>query len=272
MVRIGADVLPQLSSVLKRRNDNVDLAVVVEVREGAPAMRTRRLKILARLSRCVLEGPISNIRKNGVWLFIFRGLEHFYVVVNVRARSKEVFPSIIVQVEEARAPSAALYRESGEARAVSRVFEQTATEVTKKRKRFVCQTHDADVRTAVVVVIPEIRAHAGDRLATVRQRHAGHHSDFFKGSVASVMKQEILLIVVGHEDVHKPVVVIVGEGHAHSAAVMLGDTGSLGNIFKRPVSAVAVKRVGKALEVRRMTINAQVARWVAAETIVARRP
>ena len=42
--------------------------------------------------------------------------------------------------------------------------------------------------------------------------------------------------------------------------MVLRDPGSLGDIFKRSVSPVAVKRVGKALEVLRVAINAQVAR------------
>jgi tetratricopeptide (TPR) repeat protein len=252
------------------RNDNVDFAVVIEVRESAPTMRARCLKILARLSRRVLEGPVSEIRKNAVWLFILRGLKHFHVVVDVRARGEQVFPSVIVQVEEARAPAAALDREGREPRAVSRVFEQAATEVTKKRERLIRQTHDADVRTAVVVVIPEIRPHARDRFPAIRQSHARQDSDFFKGSVAAIMKQEILLVVIRHEDVHKAVIVIIGEGHAHAPAMVLGDPRSLGDIFKRPVSTVAVKRVGEAFEVRRVAINTQVARGITAETIVAR--
>src|SRR5689334_9040558 len=76
MVRIWADILPQLCPILKRSNDNVDFAIVIEIRESAAAMRAGRLKILASLSRCVRECPISEIRKNGVWLLISRGLEH----------------------------------------------------------------------------------------------------------------------------------------------------------------------------------------------------
>src|ERR1700745_4005178 len=68
MVRIWAHVLPQLCSILKRSDDNVDLAIVIEVRESTAAMRAGRLKILASLRRCVPEGAISEIRKNSVWL------------------------------------------------------------------------------------------------------------------------------------------------------------------------------------------------------------
>src|SRR5207237_9555834 len=106
-----------------------------------------------------------------------------------------------------------------------------------------------DVHENVVVLIPDILPHQGGRLAAVRQSRPRQHSYFFKGSVAEVMKQEILLVVVGHEDVHKAVVVIIGESHAHAPAMVLRDPGSLGDIFKRSVSPVAVKRVGKALEV-----------------------
>src|SRR5215470_18448015 len=219
-------------------------------------MRAGHLKILARLGRYVPEGPISEIRKNAVWLLISRSLEHFHIVVNVRARGEQIFPSVIVQVEEAGAPAAALDREDREACAVSRVLEQAAPEVMKKRKRLVRQIYDADVRTTVVVVIPEIRPHAGDGLATVQQRHARQDSDFFKGSVAAVMKQEILLVVVGYEDVHKAVVVIIGEGNAHSASLVLGDPRPFGDIFERSVASIAVKGVCEALKVFRMAVNA----------------
>src|SRR5207244_9913778 len=55
--------------------------------------------------------------------------------------------------------------------------------------------------------------------------------------------QKIRALIVGDENVWITVSIEVSDGHAHSFAEVLGDSGFLGNIGERAVAVVAVERV-----------------------------
>src|SRR5690242_9844497 len=143
-------------------------------------MRAWKLKTFARLRRDVLKFSIAGVCKNAVRLFVFGGLKHLDVVVDVRTTDKEVLPSVIVQVEKAGAPSAAGDAQGGKLAAIGSILEEPAAEVMKYRKRLVGQVDHIDVGQAVIVVVPEIRAHTGDRLAAIQQRDTRHDPDFLE--------------------------------------------------------------------------------------------
>src|SRR3989442_15991584 len=58
-----AHVLPQLCGVLKRRDHNVDFAVVVKICEGTAAVRPGNLEIIANRCGTFPESPVSEVRE-----------------------------------------------------------------------------------------------------------------------------------------------------------------------------------------------------------------
>src|SRR6185437_2385369 len=119
--------------------------------------------------------------------------------------------------------------------------------------------------TAVVIVVLELRAHAGDWLAGIAQRGSGKQPDLFEGPVALVVEEEVRHVVVGDESVRKAVLIVIGEGDAHAAARKFRDAGPFADIFEGSVAAIAVERAGEALEILRVAIDAKPAGGVAAE-------
>ena len=104
-VRVGADVLPKFRRLTKGANDHVDFSIVIKVRKGAAAVRTRKIK--ARFQRNVAERAVSKIREETVGLFVVRGSKKINQVVDVGVGREQVFPAVIVEIEEAVAPAAA---------------------------------------------------------------------------------------------------------------------------------------------------------------------
>ena len=74
-----------------------------------------------------------------------------------------------------------------------------------------------DVRIAIVIEIAKIQSHAGDEGAVLGQSDIGLKSHFLE-LVSQVMKEEIVLRVVGHEEIRLAVQIVVGHAHAHSLA------------------------------------------------------
>ena len=58
-----------------------------------------------------------------------------------------------------------------------------------------------------------------------------------------IVKQKIRAFIIGDENVRITVSIKVSDGHTHSFAEVLGDSGFLGNIGERAVPVVAVERV-----------------------------
>ena len=85
-------------------------------------------------------------------------------------------------------------------------------------------------------------------------------------------KRKFGLIVVGDEDVDEAVAIVIGEGDAHAAALMLRDPRLLRHVLEGAVAAIAIERIGEPLEIHRVAVDAHVARGVAAKTVVADRP
>ena len=81
----------------------------------------------------------------------------------------------------------------------------------------------------------------------------------FESAIAPIVKQKIGHVVVADENVREAVIIVVGERHAHAAADVLADSGFFGDVLESAVAAVAVQRVGEALEIFGVAVHAQIA-------------
>jgi hypothetical protein len=72
------------------------------------------------------------------------------------------------------------------------------------------------------------------------------------------VEEHIRGVVVGHEDVHETVMIVIGEGDPHSLPANLADARRGRYVRERAVSVVVVKRVGQRRVVLGMAVGAQV--------------
>ena len=98
-VVIWAGVLPKLRRLAHCADHDIDLAIVIEVRESRSAMDARALEILACLVRDVAKSAIAGIGENAVGEFVFSCLEGLDGVVDMGVRGEKVFPTVIVEIE-----------------------------------------------------------------------------------------------------------------------------------------------------------------------------
>ena len=107
-----------------------------------------------------------------------------------------------------------------------------------KRKRLTVERHENDIRQAVVIDVPEIHAHSRDEFPVFGQSHAGVEGNFFETAAALVVKEEIVHLVVGDEEIHQAVQIVVRHPDAHSFSGMGADSRFRGNVAEGPVTVV----------------------------------
>src|SRR5450759_2931479 len=140
------------------RDHNVDSAVAIEVAKGTAAMPCRRG---SRKSRFACQSlPLatrSRIAKDGVVLIhCERRFRHRF---HMAARYKQVFPAIVVEIEEAGAISGHRSRQLAQSRGKSHLFETFAALIPEQRKSLIVECDENNVGIPVIVIIAKIQTH-----------------------------------------------------------------------------------------------------------------
>ena len=113
---------------------------------------------------------------------------------------------------------------------------------------------DEEVVVAVAVEVPGVHAHPGLRGAVEGEGGAAIEGHLAERTVPVVQPEEVLHLVVGHEEVDPPVPVQVGGHHPQAVAALAEDPGVGGDVLEGPVPAVAHQAVGEGGEGARAAV------------------
>src|SRR3954470_14947839 len=156
----------------------------------------------------------------------------------MRQREEQVFPPVVVEIVHADAPAGELARAHQQSGALRIVFEDAGAEITEEQKRVVENSGHHEVRLSIVVEVPKVTAHPGNREAVFAQSHGGFESDLLERSVALVSEEKIAHRIVRYEDIGEPIAVDIGEGDSHAFADLAADSRCLRDIRKAAVMVV----------------------------------
>ena len=162
-------------------------------------------------------------------------------------RNEEILPSIVVIVDESKAPSRVELRRGADAGQRRDVVESPITVVLVEGIPLVGQVCHYNIRPAVIVVIGEVDAHSGKRLPFGVHRHSGLEADFLEGSIRLLMKEELGHRVIGDKNIHAPVVVVVGEGKPQGLGRLV-EPQLMRNLGEIAVAVVVIHKQGDRLE------------------------
>src|SRR5580704_13539388 len=124
---------------------------------------------------------------------------------------EEIFPAVVIVVEEAYPPSRVSHGHLANASRVAGIAEGAVSVVLVERVALIRQVGDDNVRPSIVIVIGKIHAHASVGSAIQVDRDFGGQTDLFEGSVALIVIKELNHGVIGHKKVDCAVTVIVGD-------------------------------------------------------------
>ena len=180
---IADPVVAGLLPVLQQRrravhvvDDEVEIAVVVEIADGKAASDPGDLQARAGALRDVAEAR-AEIQQQLVLLAV--GLAELRELVDVRkdvaVGEEEIELAVQVGVEEGRAPSHPVEGRPGDAGGRARVLEVPAVEVVIQRVPIVRERGEHEIHAAVAVVVAGVRAHS--RLRARRRRSRATPAD-----------------------------------------------------------------------------------------------
>src|SRR5205814_3562287 len=137
-------------------------------------------------------------------------------VHHVALCDKEILPTIIVIVEEMRAPTGKAQGRATEPRCIGYITEGTVTIVAEQHIALVGEIGGHDIRTAIVIEVGEIGTHPGKGLAVLIVSNARQQPDFAKGAITVVVVEETLHRIIGDENVGVTVTVIISKRNSQS--------------------------------------------------------
>ncbi len=204
-------------------DDDVGVAVVVEVAEGRAPTDLRQPECGARRRRHVLEAAVPKVAKQLLALMQWKRIARLRERLDGLHRAvdgQQIEPAVVVVVEPGRAKAGVAQAGRGEPRLRAPVLERARPVVDVEIVTLARLLGDEEVVVAVVVEIAGVHAHAGFGLAFLRQRHARRQRRVPERAVVLVDPELIGLAVVGDVEVD-PSVAVEDRPSSHRAPVRI---------------------------------------------------
>src|SRR6266851_5470037 len=245
----GARIAAQkLGKIVDGVDDDVEIAVVVEVAEGAAARGDGRRDAGTGVVGNVVEAAVAEIFVKQLALRVAGfGLELLDLGIDVAVAEEDVRPAVVVHVKKTAAP-AEILGVLAEAAQVGGVLEIRAAEIVIKRRGIASEIRFDEIEIAVEIVIGGGDAHAGLRLAVGAESAARFDGDVGESAVFFVLIERAGRGIVGDVNVRPAVVVEIGGEHAEAeGAVGLQDAGFFADVGEGAVAVVVVENVFSAV-------------------------
>src|SRR5229473_3114309 len=249
----GARIAAQkLGKIVDGVDDDIEVAVIVEVAEGAAARGDRRGDARPGVVGNIIEAPVAQILVKQLALRVAGfGLELLDFRIDVAVANENVGPAVVVHVEKPAAPAEILGM-LPEAALVSGVLEIGAAEIVVKRGCVAGKICFDEIEIAVEIIIGGGDAHARLGLAVGAESAACFYGDVGESAVLLILIESAGGGIVGDVNVRPAVVVEIGGEHAEAeGAVGLQDAGFFADVAERSVAVVVIENVFAAVESRR---------------------
>src|SRR2546426_2846257 len=177
----------QLGIIVHRVDYHVDIAVVVKISESAATGGDRLGDARPALHRDIFEAGVSQVSIEQLALRISGlGFELLDFWIYMPVTDQDVWPAIVVHIEESAAP-AKILRVRTEAGSKSSIFEIRSTQVVVQRRRVSGEIGFDDIEIAVHIVISRGDSHAGLRLAIGAESASRFQRDVHKFAIFLVL-------------------------------------------------------------------------------------
>src|SRR6516225_937798 len=158
MVVAGRGVSKQLRPAIQARDHGIDASVAVEIAECEAAMLSQLLK-----ARTCFRRDIGK----GVALLVLQHQISLRIALHVASGDQDILVAIVVQVEYSGTPPVPPDRGTAKPAAIRHILESPLADIPEERKSLPGKRRHKQIFPAVVVVVAEIGAHGGDRLAVI---------------------------------------------------------------------------------------------------------
>src|SRR5437867_10022437 len=256
-VRSGRLVATQeLRHIVDTVDKNIDVAVIVEVAKGTPASGHFFQDSRPAIQRDVGELSVPQITIYYLALSITRlGIGLGHLRINVAIADENIGPAIVVEIDEARAPTAKACI-SAQSRLKGCVLEDHFTQVPIEAGSVAGEIRLHDIEVTIAVKIDRRAAHPGLRLAVRAIGDPRFDGNIREGPIVIVFVHCRGGRVVRNIDVGPAVVVEIGHQHAKPiGSWRIEDSGLFRNVGKCSITVVVKKDVLPPLQAGRAAGN-----------------
>src|SRR5215470_16294446 len=225
-------------------DEDVHIAVIVEVPKSAAAATMRGGYSRAGSIRQLLKLPFSEIAKYGARRFVGI-LRQFLLHLRVHAacHHEQIGIAIVVEIDYPR-PPADIARFHPNSRGASDIIEIRGAVVVVKDVGVVGEMSLEEIKVTVKIVVAHAHAHARLFSAIVAQRDAALHAFLTKSTVVIVHEEKTRRGVGSHVDVGPSILIEIGCDDRHAVRGSgFCDARLPCHVRKCPIAVVAVKGV-----------------------------
>src|SRR5882762_5824130 len=205
----GCLVMKHVCRPFIRIHNCIHAPVVVQISGRHSARHPQLPKYRPRLSGHV-DKTLTSISRQQHRLTVPQIRERqLHSVQIVPLRNQQVFPPVIVVVQEPNTPSRMGQRHFTDSRSRARIRERAITVVSIQRVSLICQVSNHNIRPAIIVIVCEIHAHACIGSAVNIHGNFGWQPHLFKRSISLAVVQKLHHRIVGHKQIDMSIAIIV---------------------------------------------------------------
>jgi hypothetical protein len=235
-------VAQQRGRLVQIHDQDIDVAIVIEIAEGHAAAGMRLGDAGPRQVAQFFEFAVSQIAKNHAGRFVGRvGRLLLHFGIDHAGGEEQVGKAVVVQVHDAGAP-ADVARFHTQARADGDVAEIALAVVAVEHVGVAAKMRLEDIQVSVGIEVSKGQAHARLFLPVLAQRHAGFQALLGEGAVAIVVEEQAGRGVARHVNIGPAVAIEIGRHRGQAIARLHGgDAGFLAHVGERAVAVVVVE-------------------------------
>src|SRR6266550_6314685 len=225
-------------------DDDGKLAIVPKIAYGQSSRGRRGVNPGSRRRRDVGEGGIAVVAIKEAWLLVSATqvkLVHFRIDVSVS--KNEVWPAVVVEVEEHGAPAQVL-RMQAEPSRESNIRKKSFTIVAVEGGGVIGEVGLKNIRPAVAVVIGDGCTHSGLLAAIFVERNPGRYRNVGECAIVIVAIKDAWGAVACNVDIGPTIIVKIEGGNTHPVmSIGLADVSLGGDIRESAVSAILIQDI-----------------------------
>ena len=248
-IPVGHIVAIKISRSLIRRDQQIEIAIAIEIAIRQRAPHLRRGKASAHLVRDIVKTPVAAVQEQmrRLRVTVIPGdIANRFVDVPVDRREIEM--PIQIHIEK-RAPEAEAHaRRRADAGLRRHILETALAAGPIDRHHLFVEVGDRDAHDARIVEIGRIDAHTGARLAVFAESHAGLHGDILERSVALIAIELVRLRIVRDEKIRPAVAIVIEHRDAERFRRGVEDSALRRHVLKRAVAAIVKEPAGGTME------------------------
>src|SRR4029077_12043087 len=160
MVAVRRRVIEQLRVPCNYGNNDVDLAVIIQVPKRCSTMCCAQTETRTCVCTYVLKGVVFHVLEDGVGLQIMLLRINIGIFTDVRVGAEEVFVAVVVKVHDSSSPTAHLVCREANIGGISIHGEEVISLVSIQRKGFAAQGCKKYSGLSLVSIVSKIDPHA----------------------------------------------------------------------------------------------------------------